>query len=382
MFVELLISARARGLSVGVGEHLTLLEALSKGVATDIDGLYHLGRAIYCSSETEYDAWDLAFAETFQDVRLPPDLRENLAQWLEQAAEREVSAVGDWTHLDREELLKKFLERLAEQKEHHDGGNHWIGTKGTSPFGHSGNAKGGMRVGGAGGGRQAMNMALERRWEGYRTDRVLDIRDLQVVLRTLRDLGRVGRVELDLDETIDQTAKNAGDIEIVERRERKNRLDVVLLMDAGGSMGPHARRVEQLFTAASKLDTFRSFASYTFHNCIYRWLYADDAQRDRVPTHEVLANLKPHTRLVFVGDASMAPYELFSGMSWPGEDALSGIEWLRRFKARCSASVWLNPDPPRLWRHPTVSAIGGIFPMYELTVSGMRDAVKTLRVPV
>ena len=118
-----------------------------------------------------------------------------------------------------------------------------------------------------------MNMALERRWEGYRTDRVLDIRDLQVVLRTLRDLGRVGRVELDLDETIDQTAKNAGDIEIVERRERKNRLDVVLLMDAGGSMAPHARRVEQLFTAASKLDTFKSFASYTFHNCIYRWLY-------------------------------------------------------------------------------------------------------------
>lgn len=382
MFVDLLFNARARGLSVGVGEHLTLLTALSRGLATDIDGLYHLGRAVYCRSETEYDAWDLAFAETFQGVTLPPDLRDALAEWLDQAMSGPDKQPADWTHLDRDELLKQFLERLAEQTERHDGGSHWIGTDGTSPFGHSGYAKGGMRVGGAGGGRQAMNMAMERRWEGYRTDRVLDVRDLQVVLRTLRDLGRVGAVELDLDATVEHTAKNAGDIEIVEHRSRKNRLEVVLLMDAGGSMGPHARRVEQLFTAASRMKTFKSLTAYTFHNCVYQWLYTDAGQRERTATHEVLANLTPNTRLVFVGDASMAPYELFSGMSWPGQEALPGIEWLQRFKARCPASVWLNPDAPRLWRHPTVSAIGGVFPMFELTVDGLRDAVKVLRVPV
>lgn len=382
MFVELLFNARARGLSVGVGEHLTLLRGLALGLATDLDGLYQLGRSVYCRSETEYDAWDLAFAETFRDAQLPPDLRDELQQWLEQALGLTPEGEGDYSHLSREELLQMLLERLAEQTERHDGGSHWVGTGGTSPFGHSGRAKNGLRVGGSGGGRQAVNMALERRWQGYRTDRELELRDLQVVLRALRDLGRIGRIELDLDATIDRTANNAGDIELVERRERKNRLDVVLLMDAGGSMAPHARRVEQLFTAASKLDTFKSFRSYTFHNCVYRWLYTDIEQLAREPTHEVLANLKPHTRLIFVGDASMAPYELFSGMAWPGEEALSGLEWLRRFKARCPASVWLNPDKPHLWNHPTVGAIGQVFPMYELTVDGLREAVATLRVPV
>lgn len=382
MFLDLLYNARARGLSVGVAEHLTLLDALRRGLATDVDGLYHLGRALWCRSETEYDAWDLAFAETFRGAVLPDDLRDELARWLEQAIGTRPETAGNWTHLDRDELMKMLLERLREQTERHDGGNRWIGTGGTSPFGHSGNAKGGIRVGGPGGGRSAINVALDRAWEGYRTDHTLDLRDVKVALKALRALQRDGAYELDVDETIDRSAQNAGEIEIAMRQERKNRLEVVLLLDAGGSMAPHAARVQRLFTAASEVKTFRRFTTYQFHNCPYRWLYTDIERLERVPTHEVLANLSPKTRLVFVGDASMAPYELFAAMAWPGEDGLSGQEWLRRFRARCPASVWLNPDPPHLWRHPTVSAIGGIFPMFELTVDGLREAVRVLRAPV
>jgi uncharacterized protein with von Willebrand factor type A (vWA) domain len=382
MFLDLLTHARERGLSVGIGEHLTLLRALELGLATDLDGLYHLGRSLYCRSETEYDAWDLAFAETFRDAVLPEDLRAQLEAWLEQALAPRGDQVGDWRHLSREELWRMLAERLREQTERHDGGNRWVGTGGTSPFGNAGRAENALRLGGEGGGRQAVNVALERRWAGYRTDHVLDVRDLKVALRALRNLARDGAFELDLDGTIAHTANNGGEIEIVEHRARKNKLEVVLLMDAGGSMAPYARRVEQLFTAASQVKQFKRFTSYSFHNCVYKWLYTDIEQLERRPTHEVLEALRPDTRLIFVGDASMAPYELFSPMTWPGEEGLSGEEWLRRLRARCPASVWLNPEPPRFWNHPTVSAIGRIFPMFELTLDGLVAAIKVLRAPV
>jgi len=154
-------------------------------------------------------------------------------------------------------------------------------------------------------------------------------------------------------------------------------------MDAGGSMAPHYERVSNLFSAADSLKTFKSFRAYSFHNCVYGWLYRDIERMDRVRTEQVLEELTPKHRLLFVGDASMAPYELFSTYGWPASrDQLAGIDWLRRFRQRCRASVWLNPDPQRYWRHPTVSAIGEVFPMYELTLDGIRDAVKTLRAPV
>jgi len=218
--------------------------------------------------------------------------------------------------------------------------------------------------------------------ENYRGDRTLDVRDLKVALRALRSLAREGEWELDLDETIDQTARNAGDIEIVEQRARKNRLHVVLLMDAGGSMAPHAEQVERLFSAAKAMKTFKTFRHLFFHNCVYQYLHEDFEQMKRVPTHEVLASLTPQHRLIFVGDASMAPYELFSSFSWPTDHALPGIDWLRRMHERCPASVWLNPDPQAYWRHPTVETIGRIFPMYPLSVHGLRESIKKLRAPV
>ena len=211
---------------------------------------------------------------------------------------------------------------------------------------------------------------------------MLDVRDLKVVLRSLRSLVRDGNWALDLDGTIDRTAKNAGDIEIVEERERKNRLKVVLFMDSGGSMLPHSEKVERLFSAAKEVKTFREFKSYAFHNCVYGRLYTDIEQLERVPTSEVLANLTPQHRLIFVGDASMAPYELFSPFSWPGQgDGLSGLDWLQRFRERCPGAIWLNPDPERWWDHPTVRAIGGLFPMFPLTVEGVEDGVRRLRAP-
>lgn len=381
MFTALLYNLRAQGLTVGTGEWLTFVGAVKKGLATDLDGLYTLGRALLCKSETEYDSFDLGFAATFNSAVLPDELRQKLEEWLDRVATR---PPGEWVEhefQDIESLFEAFQERLREQDAEHNGGNRWIGTEGTSPFGHSGRSKDGIRVGGAGGGRQAVMVAMDRRWANYRSDRTLEIRDMKVALRALRNLVREGAWEVDLDGTIDQTARNAGDIEIVEHRERRNQAHVVLLMDAGGSMTPHYEVVSRFFSAAEQVGCFKSFTHYSFHNCVYNWLYTDYENYERVPTRSVLENLTPKHRLIFVGDASMAPYELFSPFGWPHEGHMAGLEWLQRFRARCRASVWFNPDPERYWNHPTVRAIGDTFPMFPLTLDGLRDGVKKLRAP-
>lgn len=381
-FTGLLFHLRAEGVGVGLSEWMAFLEGLSKGLATSPEELHAFGRAVLCRAETEYDAYDVAFAKAFRGAGLSEELRKALAEWLEKGLKSE----GEWKQHDYRslaDLLKAFEETLKAQTERHDGGSRWVGTGGTSPFGNGGRGAEGIRVGGEGGGRSAVQVAMERRWQAYRDDRELDLRDLQVVLRALRALTRDGAWELDLEETIRETARNAGEIELVEQRERKNRLKVVLLMDAGGSMAPHATRVERLFSAASKLKTFKTFKSYSFHNCVYEHLYTDIAQGHRVPTHEVLAALTPQHRLIFVGDASMAPYELFATFAWPGNDiALSGLDWLKRFRERCPAAIWLNPEPPRFWQHPTIAAIGKVFPMFELTVGGLQEGVRKLRAPL
>ncbi|MEQ1569099.1 MAG: VWA domain-containing protein, partial [Myxococcota bacterium] len=215
----------------------------------------------------------------------------------------------------------------------------------------------------------------------YRTDRTLDIRDYEVALRALRKLTRDGDVELDLPGTVRRTADNAGEIELVEQRARINQVHLVLMMDAGGSMSPHHETVSRLFSAAARTKGFKSFTSYTFHNCVYGHLYEDIEQLAKVPTEQALGKFGPRHRLIFVGDASMAPYELFTPYTWPGHESLAGIEWLKRIRAVAPASVWLNPDARRYWEHPTVSAIGALFPMFELTVEGIRAAVRRLVAP-
>ncbi len=382
MFTDFLYLLRAQGLKIGTGDWVGFLDALKKGLATDTAQLYIIGRALLCRTEADFDKFDLAFAAAFKGATLPDDLRRKLEEWLANAAAVNPNAPPP-KPVPQEDLWDELRKRLKEQKERHDGGNHWVGTGGTSPFGNSGapNAPPGIRLGGSGQRGGAVAVAQERQWESYRTDRVLDVRDMQVALRAVRSLKREGRLELDLDETIDKTAKNAGDIEVIERPERKNQVHVVLLMDTGGSMQPHVEKVERLFTAASRIKTFKTFKSYAFHNCVYDKLYLDIESGKRIPTAKVLAGLTARHRLVFVGDAAMAPYELFSPFGWPGEGQLAGYDWLRRIHERCPASIWLNPDPPRWWSHPTVSAIGKLFPMYELTLDGLRDAVKKLRAP-
>lgn len=381
MFSSFLYALRAHGVPVGTGEWLAFLGALKRGLARDTTQMYHVGRALLCRTEGDFDAYDLAFSASFSAAALPQELRDKLEAFLARAAERPDTEWVQHEFETLEALWQAFLDRLKEQREEHHGGNKWVGTGGTSPFGHSGKGAQGIRIGGSGGGRQAVNVAMERRWQGYRGDQQLDVRNFERALRELKRLNREGATELDLDETIEQTARNAGDIELVERPERRNQLHVVLLMDAGGSMAPHYERVDRLFTAAMRVGSFRSLKTYTFHNCVYTYLYTDPEQRDRVASADVLAALGPKHRLIFVGDASMAPYELFSPFGYPGQEVASGLEWLQRFRARSRASVWLNPDPVRLWDHPTVSAISRVYPMFELTLDGLRQAVRKLRAP-
>ena len=385
MFELLFFNLRSQGVKVGLGEWMTFLRGLREGLVVDLEGLYAFGRAVLCTSEAQYDAWDVAFQATFDGVTLPPKIADAMAAWLADAEQLlgERAAV----EMSPEQLRAELRKRLAEQKERHDGGNYWVGTGGRSPFGNAGLAERGIRVGGRSGGRSAMEVAGERRWADYRVDTALQIRDFQVALRALRSLVREGSWELDLDGTIDRTASNGGDIELDWRRERTNRIHLVLLMDTGGSMAPHAQLVERLLRAASELKGFKSFQSWQFHNVPYGWLYKDYATSDRVAIPELIKSFTPQHRLVWVGDASMAPWELLTAMrgdSWgrdPAHGGMSGLDWLTRITGRCPASIWLNPDPPRYWDHPTVRAIEAVIPMFALTVSGLRDAVKRLKVP-
>ncbi len=383
MFQLLLINLRSQGIRVGLGEWLAFLDGLRKGLATNLDELYRFGRAVLVHSEARYDAWDLAFTATFQGVELPPEISQQLAAWLDEAVLNPGPLVDPG--MSPEELRTLFEQRLREQKERHDGGSKWIGTGGTSPFGRQGRASTGIQVGG-GGNRSAVAVAGAREWEDYRADRALSQRDFAVALRALRNLAREGPEELDLDDTIDRTAANAGDIDLVFRRARQNRVHLVLLMDTGGSMSPHARLVEALFKAAQDEKGFKSFEALQFHNAPYGGFYRSYERNDRVSIDELLRQWTPQHRLVFVGDASMAPYELFDaqGYGWGfaranAEVRLSGLDWLKLIKGRCPASIWLNPDPAQWWDHPTVRAIGALFPMFPLSVSGLKDGVRRLR---
>jgi len=386
MFDLLLINLRSQGVAVGVGEWLAFLRGLQKDLAVDLDGLYEFGRSILVQSEAQYDAWDLAFSATFAGVELPPDISKAMASWLDDAQQ----SIGPRlpTDLDPEELRRQFHARLKEQGERHDGGNHWVGTGGTSPFGSGGRSSGGVRVG-PGGGRSAILVAEERQWVQHRVDTCLDHRDLKVALRAMRALVREGEIELDLDDTIKKTADNAGEIELSWRRERANRVHLVLLMDTGGSMDVHARLVSQLFTAAAesggrRAGGFKSFTPLFFHNVPYGWLHTDQRTHARIHLDEAVRSWTPEHRVVLVGDASMAPYELFTpfaGSPWGGRSTSGrcGLDWLKLIRQRCPHSMWLNPDPEAYWRHPTVEAIGRVFPMHPLTLEGLRDGIRGLR---
>ncbi len=386
MLIDFLFEMRARKLPVSTHEWMALMEAMALGLhESSLDGFYALCRTLCVKDIALYDAYDEAFLAYFKDVHTDAlKLTEELLGWL--ADPRALAGLTDEQRaaiqgLDLEKLRALFEQRLEEQKRRHDGGNRWIGTGGTSPFGTGGKHPSGMRVGG-GGGRSAMAVAGERRFQEYRRDVVLDVRQIDVALRGLRRLGREGAIEeLDLDETIDKTSRNAGDIEVVFRPPRRNRVKVVLLMDVGGSMDPHAELVSRLFTAASRAGRFAKFRSYYFHNCVYNTVYEDAEFRRPVQTAELLANSDRDEKLVVVGDALMHPAELLDpggSMYLYGNTRASGHEWLRRLAAHFRSAAWLNPEPDRFWAGTTIEVIASVFGMWPLTLDGLAHAVRFL----
>ena len=385
MFVEFLYELRKRRVPVGTQEAVALARALAGGLhESSLEGFYHVARALLIHSETYLDDFDLVFSSYFRGIPIEAKaIAQELLDWLKnpikmrELSEEERAAIEQ---LDLEEVLRRFEERLKDQKERHDGGSHWIGTGGTSPFGRGGEHPQGIQVGPGGGGKGgAIKTADARKYRPYRSDIVLDIRQIEVALRKLRAFAREGaEQELDIEATIDETARNAGELEIVTRPPRRNNTRVILLMDVGGSMDPHAQLMSQLFSAARRASHWRELRTYYFHNCVYGRVYKTEGFQDPVRVADLMAECGKHYKLVFVGDAAMAPYELLGSPGYGEEGKVPGVAWLMALREHFERSVWLNPDGVGTYPHPTVDAIGGIFPMFSLTLEGLGQAVTEL----
>ncbi len=388
MFVPFLYELRRQGVPVGTQEAVNLAAALRAGLHdSSLDGFYHVARALLVHSEAHLDAFDVAFAKHWKGVEIAgAELKKEILEWLEKAVERpyELSEADRalLEEYDLETLKRMFEERLEEQTERHDGGNRWIGTGGTSPFGNSGAPRPGIRVGGAGGNRSAVQIAQRRAWQSYRDDLTLDVRQMQIALRKLRAFSREGADdELDLEATIDETAANGGELEVVVRPPRRPNVRVILLMDVGGSMEPYAHVMSRLFSAASKTTHWKELRSYYFHNCVYGHVYKDTRFVDRVSVRDLLAECGPHYKLIMVGDALMAPYELLAAggsVDLGDENRVAGIEWLMKLHSHFERSAWLNPEPEKYWNGNTIEMVRRVFDMFPLTISGLGDAARHL----
>ncbi|UQA61843.1 vWA domain-containing protein [Polyangium aurulentum] len=384
MFVDFLYELRSRKVPVGTQEAIALARALSAGLHdSSLDGFYYVARALCVHSEAHLDDFDLAFAKHFRGVHVEAKaIADELLSWLRdpkklrELSEEERAAIQA---LDLEEVLRQFEERLREQRERHDGGNRWIGTGGTSPFGRGGYHPSGIAVGGGSGSKSAIHAADARKYRSYRSDVTLDVRQIEVALRKLRAFAREGADrELDIEGTIDQTAKNAGELEVVTRPPRRPNTRVILMMDVGGSMDPYAHAVSQLFSAAKRATHWKELRTYYFHNCIYGKVYRTEGFRDPVRVQDLIHECGKHYKLVLVGDASMAPYELLGSAGYGEEAQTPGVAWLRILREHFERSVWMNPDPPSGWGHGTVQVIREVFPMYQLTLEGLGEAVQHL----
>jgi len=385
MFTDFFYTLKRRKVPVSIIEWMTLMEALSKGCISNLDEFYYLARAILVKSEAYYDHYDVAFQEYFKGIETPAEITEQIMEWLKDPINRmtlteEERALFD--SMDFDELLREFEKRLKEQTEQHDGGGYWIGRGGTSPFGHSGYHPAGIRIGGESGGRHAIQIAQERRFRNYRSDLILDVRQVKMALRGLRQLSRIGpEDELDLERTIDATSKNAGEIEMVWARSRKNAVKLLLLMDVGGSMFPFARLCSRLFSAAHSSTHFKDFQYFYFHNCIYDNLYQDIERQEAVNTDYLLHILEPDYKVVLVGDARMAMPELtqrYGAIYYYEHNEVPGLLRLKQIAEHFTHCVWINPTEPYYWNHPTVMLVEKFFPMFELTLDGLGQAVKKL----
>ncbi len=393
MFVDFFYTLRQVGIPVTPTSFLTLQKALSKGLINSISDFYTAARAILVKSERYFDLYDQVFAHYFEGAELKePDAVElseivqaMLEEWLKKPKELAEVLGIDESQLHKftpEELIQYFLERLKEQTEAHHGGHRWIGTGGTSPVGHSGYHPGGMRVGGVSHNKSAVKVAMDRRYRDYSQEGPLTQSQIGEALKRLRHMVPVGpKDQVNIDETIYQTMKNGGEIEIVFDRSLKDRLKVILAIDNGGwSMDPYIGVVQTLFNYARA--QFKDLKIFYFHNTIYDNLW-EDPQRYRKPFKvDELVRLDPETRFIIVGDASMAPYELMAtdgSIHIEERTSKPSIERLQFIAQTFRHSVWLNPKLEEEWPYTrTIQIIREIFPMFELTLDGLEKAVNHL----
>ena len=393
MFIKFMYALRGAGLKVSLDEWLVLMEALDAGLAgNSLMEFYYLARNILVKRESDYDKFDMGFMEYFRNIQPISDLPLEFMEWLSQdELERDLADMPEGLKKHNlNELLQMFRERLKEQKEKHDGGNYWVGTGGTSPFGHGGYNPQGVRVGGEGRHQSAVQIAGERKFRDFRQDNELNIRQFQMAFRKLRQFSsRIdsAKTELDINETIKATGDNAGMLTLVYEKPRKNTVKLLLLIDSDGSMWRHTQLVNQLFQALHQSTHLKDLKTYYFHNCIYENLYTTPACRrgDWVETDWVLGNYGSEYKVILVGDASMSTYELMApggNINWYDYNEEPGIQWLGKIQRHFDKSIWLNPIKEERWEYTrgyrTIHEIRNVFPMFELTLDGLDKGISKL----
>ena len=394
MFTGFFYKLREGGLKVSLNEWMDFCEALQKGLAQNsLLEFYYLARAVLVKTEADYDRFDQAFVAYFQGIQSVEEIPQEFYQWLQQPKEKkpyDKDEVDARTTFELSKLLEMLEERLGQQKARHDGGQFWVGTGGTSVLGHSGYAASGIRVGGEGGHRTALQVAGDREYRDFREDDTLDLRTFQMAFRHLRQQTAQldgPRDQLDLEETIEETGRSGGYLRLIFERPRRNNVKVLLLFDSGGSMLPYSRICSQLFQAVNQANHFKDLHIYYFHNCVYEELYTLPSCRydSAVSTQGVLNNLGQDYKVIFIGDAAMAPSELLSeggNIHYGRRNEETGLSWLLRFKSRFQKLVWFNPIPRDYWPYDygaaTIEAIGQIFPMYHLSAEGLARGLKEL----
>ena len=394
MLIDFFYTLRSAKLPVSVKEYLTLLEALQADMvgpnsddAFKIDDFYYLSRLTLVKDEKHYDKFDRAFAAYFKGVEMLTDFTKDVPlEWLRKNLELELSPEerAKIEKMGWDELMETLKKRFEEQKERHEGGSKWIGTGGTSPFGANGYNPQGIRIGQEKGrNKSAVKVWDQRAYKDYDDTQELGTRNIKVALRRLRKFARQGsEEELDLDDTIHSTAANAGYLDIKMRPERHNNVKVLLLMDVGGTMDEHIARVEELFSAAKA--EFKHLEFYYFHNCVYDFVWKNNRRRhaERIQTWDLLRKFNSDYRLIFVGDATMSPYEILQpGGSVEYNNEEAGAIWLQRLAERFPKFAWLNPEPEASWEYrQSISVIRQILGqrMYPVTLAGLERAMREL----
>ena len=387
MFVSLFYRFRSNGLKVSLEEWLTLMNGLQQGLHDcSLHGFYTLCRAVVVSSETDFDRFDQVFFEFFRGIEPQEQLPEAMLQWSEhpELTRSDWKLLGKFTNMQVEEIETLFAKRLQEQKEEHNGGRKWVGTEGYTAFGNQGEKMFGIRVAGDSRYHSAYRIAGERRYRDWRTDCTLDSRQFQMAFRSLRQLSKetdAPKTELDIGGTIRKTCENAGRMEVMYTRPRKNMLKLLLLMDSGGSMEPYQQLCSLLFQSVSKVGHFKDLKIYYFHNRPGSLIYQDPTLTlsSAVETEGLLKNLSSDYRAIFVGDGEMSLRELLGRDG--ASSSKSGLDWLKQFKKKYPHAIWLHPQEPPVgssyWTQ-SFRLIGEQFDMYQVTVEGLTQGMRKL----